>query len=472
MTQQDFTKLPQGTFARQQLALFLRDSGDAYERHYLEVKSDVDLTSKHGRAKVVKFILGTSNRMPDVAAKFFDGHALMAIGIDHGAIPGVPQFEEHELRRFVDKYTRNTMTWWTELVTNPDGGDNVVFVVVSPPSWGDPIRVCYESLRVQSKKDTTRQETLLHEGAIYVRPSSETRSATGDEIDALSRRISVGSTSTQAHVDVALRGYPVRISHDPQILDEYIEATRTWLSEEPRDPETDEGLNFIERLRAQTWETRSAEEFNQQLDDWEAAVREAWPSLIDLIAQTFTWSEIEVSHLAGSYLNGIDVAVSLSAGVVALTKKRRNDFDIQEALPKPPPAWCSMGPPGAMSLGATIADLQMAQFYPNGLATPTHRVISFDNRADGVVLDGWMGDLRQEQVINSGREEFVLVIRDSELTQVTGDWRVRGKDHDHVYTGSISVEIHDVDISDDLRRYLGLQDDDEALEDEDADRTT
>lgn len=38
--------------------------GDAVENHYLEIKSDVDPTTKIGAVKVAKFILGAANRLP------------------------------------------------------------------------------------------------------------------------------------------------------------------------------------------------------------------------------------------------------------------------------------------------------------------------------------------------------------------------------------------------------------------------
>lgn len=57
------------------------DSDDQVERHYLEVKSQLDLNSKRDWHKVVKFILATANRDPDTARRALDGHPVMLLGV-------------------------------------------------------------------------------------------------------------------------------------------------------------------------------------------------------------------------------------------------------------------------------------------------------------------------------------------------------------------------------------------------------
>lgn len=58
--------------------------GDEAETTYLEVKSDIDLGSKLGIAKVVKFLLGAANRRPQDAARHFRGYAVLVIGAKKG----------------------------------------------------------------------------------------------------------------------------------------------------------------------------------------------------------------------------------------------------------------------------------------------------------------------------------------------------------------------------------------------------
>jgi hypothetical protein len=63
------------------LVAYAAASDDRIERYFLEVKSDVDLNTKAGRAKVAKFILGAANRDPGQVARRFGGHAVMLLGV-------------------------------------------------------------------------------------------------------------------------------------------------------------------------------------------------------------------------------------------------------------------------------------------------------------------------------------------------------------------------------------------------------
>src|SRR5690625_7912547 len=73
--------------------------GDAAEHLGLEAKSDIDPSKKGvGIAKIAKFILGTSNRMPEVAAGHFKGYGGMVIGAEEASAPAIRKGDEsHEL---------------------------------------------------------------------------------------------------------------------------------------------------------------------------------------------------------------------------------------------------------------------------------------------------------------------------------------------------------------------------------------
>jgi len=71
------------------LVAYAAASDDRIERYFLEVKSDVDLNTKAGRAKVAKFILGAANRDPGQVARRFGGHAVMLLGVGSGTTRGL-----------------------------------------------------------------------------------------------------------------------------------------------------------------------------------------------------------------------------------------------------------------------------------------------------------------------------------------------------------------------------------------------
>ena len=75
MTQVDLSRLPTGEMGWLRLINYVLESDDRVERYFLEVKSEVDLSSKRDQAKIAKYILGAANRDPRQAQRRFDGHA-------------------------------------------------------------------------------------------------------------------------------------------------------------------------------------------------------------------------------------------------------------------------------------------------------------------------------------------------------------------------------------------------------------
>ncbi len=63
------------------------------ERHYLELKSTLDLSQKKDIVKIAKFVLGAANRMPDVAASAFEGYGVMVIGVAEKTVTGIQPVE-------------------------------------------------------------------------------------------------------------------------------------------------------------------------------------------------------------------------------------------------------------------------------------------------------------------------------------------------------------------------------------------
>ena len=94
----DATRRPQGELGLRSLIEQVAGLDDVeVERHFLEAKSDVDITSKASLAKVANFILGAANRMPDRAAAAFEGHALMLLGVGANGVNGVARIEAKDL---------------------------------------------------------------------------------------------------------------------------------------------------------------------------------------------------------------------------------------------------------------------------------------------------------------------------------------------------------------------------------------
>jgi len=86
MTELDTSRAPRGVLAAQQLIAVIAKLGDLAERHYLELNSTLDLSTKKDKEKIAKFILGAGNRMPDVASTAVEGYGAMVIGVSKDAV--------------------------------------------------------------------------------------------------------------------------------------------------------------------------------------------------------------------------------------------------------------------------------------------------------------------------------------------------------------------------------------------------
>ena len=172
----DLTRVPRGELAARVLVAALAQTDDRAERHFLEIKSSVDLKSKEGIAKVAKFILGAANRMPDVAARYFEGHAVMVLGVGAVSTPGIEPVEALDIERGVRPYLSVNGPRWDLQRVPVDDGREVLLVIVDPPKTGQPAFPCF------------KDGPGLNNGQIIVRGDGETRQATGEEVLLLQQR--------------------------------------------------------------------------------------------------------------------------------------------------------------------------------------------------------------------------------------------------------------------------------------------
>lgn len=157
--------------------------GDEAETSYLEVKSTLDLGSSEGVAKVAKFLLGVSNRLPHDAARHFRGYAVLLIGAEKGHVDGIARgTEAHELEDRLRRYLGPQFPLFEleRIAVSPDR--EVLFVIAQPPQDGQPVFPCHKDYQGAKGQDR------LDNGAIYVRGTSNTRSARAGEVLALVER--------------------------------------------------------------------------------------------------------------------------------------------------------------------------------------------------------------------------------------------------------------------------------------------
>jgi hypothetical protein len=146
MTNIDSSQAPRGVLAAQRLVAAIAEHGDLVERHYLELKSTLNLSTKKDREKIAKFILGAANRMPAIAATAFEGYAALVIGVSKSVVAGIPPVEMMDIAKVVQQYVGAAGPRWDVVWVPIEGSANQVLVVlVDPPKAGQGPFPCRSS---------------------------------------------------------------------------------------------------------------------------------------------------------------------------------------------------------------------------------------------------------------------------------------------------------------------------------------
>ncbi|RGP45296.1 hypothetical protein AWH04_03530 [Rhodococcus erythropolis] len=438
----------------------LGELDDRAERYFLELKSEVDLSTTGGGAKVAKFILGAANRNPDVAAKRFGGHALMVLGISEGAVTGIPFFEAKDLENTVKKYIGDDGPHWDFERVRVGGDRDVITIVVDPPRHGDPVFTCH--------KDGPEN---LKDGGIYIRLDGQTREAKGGEVRALLTRAQ--SARPQADLEVSVVGSALPFHCDAEVLEEYITDIRGELESAYRNhvlkSAAPQPLSAAFRdLNSGAFgvepEDRSPEEYRVEIDHWEAEVREAWTALLDdVAAAVWPCARIRVRNLRKTFLEGVVVKIHLEGPVRAIAKMP-DSGDLLRSLPARPRPW---GPRTTTPLFGG-PDLAHHFRYEPPVPAAIYDSVGFEN-SGSVDLRLHLSELRPEDTYDSDDGEFVLFLRDLDVRHIAGVWKVTAREHHELYQGELTVDVAEPrDFSEGLRSILN---DDETDEDDMSEAT-
>ncbi len=336
------------------IAALSEATDDTVETSYLELKGPLNLASAEDRFAIAKAILAFANRDPAAAAPFFDGRALIVIGVSKGEITGVRRIEDHELRAALKPYLGEddqSPRWIVERHRVDDQND-VLIIVVDAPRPGDPLL-------------TLRKEFGQHlPGKVFARPSTASVQADPAGIDMLSRRLL--SRHEDFEIEVTLGPEDIRrYTWDPNVLEPVLAAVRRrYLGQlpkpEPADPPSDVGSTaravaaaialstaamaeqyrpVFEKLEKRHEEDRTEDEFRAVIAEWVDAVRKAFPEVVrDLIAMTVPPVRFTVHNRRGRFLEDLEVEVHIE-GPVIQHPKPFNKGSIVDRLPRLPRDW-------------------------------------------------------------------------------------------------------------------------------------
>lgn len=433
MSDFDLSHLPKGELGRLALLEYARSSDDRVERYFLEVKSDIDLGEKSGWSKVAKFVLGAANRDPLMAARRFDGHAVMLLGVSGGGeAAGIPSFEAMDLRREVSRWIgADGPTWDFERIP-VDAERDVIMIIADPPTgemwacWADG-------------------PAGLVDGGIYVRADGETRRATGEEIRQMVRRMREVVPDLDVTVEVLGEVYGVRIDENA-LLATIDQAADAMLPEKPvklpRHLQTTADLlrksDFARDRRSEAAYMAEVERWRQELkDDPLAGVR-------DLVAHQASGIRIRATNNKMRFLSDVRIEVEFDQPVRALAwldeYEPEDDFDL---LPGKPIPWgrdssfmsalAGMGPIATISVRHDVA---VEQELP-------------------AVLSLELPSLRPGKSPTTPEDEIVLMMlpADSRVEVVTGQWSLTAAGVHGEAAGRFEIPVNWVDL--DVEKLLG-----------------
>lgn len=451
MPEIDTRHAPKGELAARALVEQVMASDDRVERHYLEVKSTLDLETKRDQAKLAKFILGAANRMPDLAAAAFEGHGVIVVGASKGQMSGVPPIEALEIQKAVLPFIGADGPRY-DLVRVPcEQTDNeVLVIIVDPPRWGQEPFVCRKS-----------GDGQLRDGAVFVRADGETREARADELMQLMQRGRAGETKVAFDLRVVGVVRPIAVDNE-RTVEEFIARHRHSLSAALHRSKTSTGSwaagRVVGIMQDMTEpESRGEDEYLASVDKWEESVRRAWPNAVLLLIGARTEPvEIEITNREKTFLHDVEVKVHLGGPVRGVNHwSPRDELRYEDLeIPVPPRAW---GPRTAnwIGLGASLGI--SPHLLSQSISMPSFSRTQWTN-SGSVDWSFTVGELRPRQVDTSDDAEFVLYTLDPSMPAVRGTWEITARDHHDVYSGNVDVEIGDpLDLTADLRIILGLE---------------
>jgi len=450
----DANRPPVGERQRQAILAEIVAGGDTAEKHYLEVKRELDFSSKEETTKVAKFILGAANRLPALAERNFAGYAVMVIGAEKGGLPGVPEGTEMlHIEQKISKFLHpGGPTWELDREPANEPGREVLFILVDPPQEGDPVYPCRANFQ--------GSKANLADGDIYVRPQGATRKATAPEVDALVARAGRSSTATP-ELTVKLDGDGYYLDESPESLDKYvanmIDAARRKHVESPTVTKTftpiptaaDRTMQALGLGSPASW---TLEEFDTAAKEWEQETRSSWRENLEQMAgAALPGLTLELGNLQSSFLEAVrlDLTLENAYGVQFLDPE---DVNLRKLFP---PVIRKSDPFGYAQAGSL---LNIGNYRP---AISHNPHLTWANDGQNLRITVELEHLRPRTPWISDRDDLidlVVIGREKDATSISGFWRATVRGHHEAFEGTVTLPMGNPQGIQSLVRLLNPED--------------
>ena len=411
--------------------------GSGIESVSLELKgSEVLSGGKAGFAKIAKFIIGASNRDPELAKSEFQGYAIMVIGVEsNGELSEVLRCEDQEINSQIEGYLGGEAIHWFTHWIHPSGDfkKGVLFLLVPPPQNGDQIRWC--------RKDGVG----LTDGEIYVRSRGETRIAKGLDLEMLTRRAGTSSSQTWG---LAVKMHGAAIS-DLSSFHDAVQDIVVQRADEMRKSVSGSGVAAI-MGGVPYLEQRSKEEYLDEIQEWQERLADHASALSEsLMLETLPPLSVTVTNEVESFVEDLRLEFTLPKDFFVIDRKGLSE-KLDEILKLPIP-WGK--------------DHQVARILQASFPNRPRRVVSnsdsewlesIDDETGKLVLR--ISELRPRESRKLSSPRYVLLAKGVEKSSIEIEWEATAKGRDRRYEGSASVHLKavevDAKVAESLRRRI------------------
>ncbi len=246
---------------------------------------------------------------------------------------------------------------------------------------------------------------------------------------------------------VEIVGVARAYQYDETLVESYIENRKMELF--GHFPETGELTSpLIASPMASRRESRSPDQFRQEVDRWAADVRAAWASAVDTLAGAI-WDAvtIKIENLTSVFLERLQLVITLPGSVDAIESLDSDGFEFETHLPDRPRAW---GPSPYMLFDPAEMDI-------SGIRRPSDATWRRVGDALEITVD--VNELRPKRTIEC-TDELVLVVRSSEmdLPPIPATWSATVRNLDEVIEGECTIMVapRAYDFTAGLRKLLEL----------------
>ena len=411
--------------------------GSGIESVSLELQgSEVLAGGKAGFAKIAKFIIGASNRDPELAKSEFQGYAIMVIGVEsNGELSEVLRCEDQEINSQIEGYLGGEAIHWFTHWIHPSGDfkKGVLFLLVPPPQNGDQIRWC--------RKDGVG----LTDGAIYVRSRGETRIAKGLDLEMLTRRAGTSSSQTWG-LAVDMNGTLVS---DASRYGDTVQNIVIQRADEMRKLVSGSGAVGIMHGSPYS-ERRSKKEYLKEIDDWQKQLEDLAPGLSKtLMFETLPSLSVTVMNEVESFVEDLRLEFTLPKDFLLVDRKGLSE-KLDKTLKSPIP-W------GKDHQLARLLDASFPRPFPNS----PHSVASDFESAWLEDIDRETGkvslripELRPRESVKLSSSRYVLLVTGLEKTLVEMTWEATAKGRDRRYEVPASIHLNAVEVNERISEAL------------------